>query len=133
MNESDRKVTSILLFILAFCIGLFHFFQGFISIFVFKENEPILSWVCILSGPISTLPATIATMFHKKIGGYWLISGGIITGLSFIWLTKTLESLIFIFIITVPMVLLGPAFLKLYRKKEPNISEWGTIPQNIKE
>jgi hypothetical protein len=81
--KQPNKFTTILLFALAFGIGVFHFFQGFMSIFVFKENEPLLSWVRMLSGPISTLPATITAIFDRRLGGYWLISGGELSGLLF--------------------------------------------------
>lgn len=104
---------SVALFIISFAIGLFHFFQGFMSIFVFKGNEPLLLWVCMLSGPISTLPATIAAIFNRKIGGYWLISGGVTSETSFVWWTKISESWVYILIVTMPMILLGIAFMRV--------------------
>lgn len=121
-----NKFTVILLFAIAIGIGIFHFFEGSMSIFVFKENEPLLSWVCMLSGPISTLPATIAAIFNRKVGGYWLITGGAISGLSFIWWTKIIESWFFILIVTVPMIFLGIAFVNIPKRKNPNISKWST-------
>jgi hypothetical protein len=114
--DQSNKFTTILLFALAFGIGVFHLFQGFMSIFVFKENEPILSWVCMLSGPVSTLPATITAIFNRKLGGYWLISGGVLSGILFIWWTSIVQSWFYILIVTAPMIFLGAAFLRLPKK-----------------
>jgi hypothetical protein len=132
MLEQPNRFTSILLFSLAFGISIFHLFQGVMSIFVFKENEPLMSWICMLSGPMSTLPATITALLNRKIGGYWLISGGTISGISFIWRVGMIESWFFTLIVTVPMIFLGAAFLKVPRtKRAPNSSEWSAIPHNL--
>ena len=129
MNKSKKNLITVALFIISFAIGSFHFFQGFMSI-VILENEPLSAWVCILSGPISTLPATITAIFNRKIGGYWLISGGVISGTSFIWWIKTTESWFYILVGTMPMLLLGMAFLRVttikISEQQPMSDSWST-------
>jgi hypothetical protein len=115
MNKTNRLIT-IAIFLAAIVLGWYHLRQALRAIFVFKNDEPLASWVCIISGPLSTLPA-IASIFNKKVGGYWLISGGAISALSFISATRWLESSFFLLIVVAPMVLLGLAFLGLEQQR----------------
>lgn len=39
--------------------------------------------VLLLSGPISMIAATAVAWRHERIGGWWLIAGGVITGILF--------------------------------------------------
>src|SRR5258708_28105946 len=46
--------------------------------FVFRNGEPLSSWLTVICGPLSTLPAVIWSIPRPKTGAYWLIAGGII-------------------------------------------------------
>lgn len=97
-------------------IGLFQMKKGLRAIFVFGNNEPISSWVFILSGYVSTLPATVAAFFNKKIGGWWLIIAGLISLGLYFFIFKDVPNLKYIFTDILPMFVLGGCFLKLSAK-----------------
>lgn len=65
--------------IIGILIGIAHLKVGIKTAFVFSVNEPILAWVFVLSGPLSTLPAAIVAFFWPKIGGMWLVVGSLLS------------------------------------------------------
>jgi hypothetical protein len=56
-----------------------HLWLGLKAIFVFRNNEPLSTWIFVLLGPLSTLPAVVVGFFWPKIGGTWLIIGSILS------------------------------------------------------
>lgn len=98
----------VICFVIGMVIGLKHLRLGFTALFVFTNNEPLSSWICIICGPISTLPAVITSLFNKKFAGYWLVSGAI---LSFAVISLDRENMLPMMIrISAPMFLIGVAF-----------------------
>ena len=109
MDQKMKKIVTGILFVIAFAVKLFHLRLGLTSIFVFKNNEPLSSWIFIISGPVSTLPATITAIFNKKLAGFWLVSGGI---LSFAAILPDREYMLSALVaIAAPMILIGLAFI----------------------
>jgi hypothetical protein len=109
MNQKMKKSITGVIFIIAFVVGLYHLRLGLTAIFVFKNNEPLSSWICIISGPLSTLPATITAIFNKKLAGFWLVLGGI---LSFATILPDREHMLSILVVfAVPMILIGLTFI----------------------
>jgi hypothetical protein len=54
-------------------LGLWHLWLAGHAIFVFREGEPLWSWVFILSGPGATLVCVIVAAWRQRVGGYLLI------------------------------------------------------------
>ena len=52
------------------------------AIFVFRNDEPALSWVFVLSGPLSVLPASFLAVFEPKYGVPWLVLGSLISSIA---------------------------------------------------
>ena len=65
--------------------------------------------VLLLFGPISLIAATAVAWKHERIGGWWLIAGGIITGILFtIRLTDKPMNLLWISLVyPLPMLVAG--------------------------
>ena len=97
-------------------IGLLQMKKGLRAIFVLGNNEPISSWAFILSGYVSTFPATVASFLNKKIGGWWLIIGGLISLSLYFFIFKDVPNLKYFFTNILPMFVLGGCFLKLSAK-----------------
>lgn len=97
-------------------VGLFQMKKGLRAIFVFGNNESIPSWAFILSGYVSTLPATVTAFFNMKIGGWWLIIGGLISLILYFFIFKSMPDLKYLFTNILPMFVLGGCFLKLSAK-----------------
>ena len=97
-------------------IGVWHITIGLRTLFVFKENEGGVAWICILLGPISTLPANLFSLLKPRFAGLWLIVGG---GMSFFaslaWgnFMGVTWGTVFEFLIKFsgPMIILGVCFL----------------------
>lgn len=115
-KEIKKTVITGALLVIGAGIGLLQMKKGLRAIFVFGNNEPISSWAFILSGYVSTLPATIAAFFNKKIGGWWLIIGGMISLILFFIIFKDVPDLKYFFTNILPMFVLGGCFLKLSAK-----------------
>jgi len=101
-------------------IGLWHIKLGVKALFVFKENERVMAWICMLTGPISTLPSILFALFKPRLAGLWLIFSGGISFLAFlIWggSSSINFGIIFEFLIKFsgPMIALG-VFFWLYSK-----------------
>lgn len=59
-------------------IGLWHLKLGARAGFVARNDEPLSFWIALLTGPFSTLPASITSFFRPVIGGTWLCCGALI-------------------------------------------------------
>ena len=59
-------------------IGLWHLKLGARAWFVARNDEPLSFWIFLLTGPFSTLPASIASFFRPVFGGTWLCCGALI-------------------------------------------------------
>jgi heme/copper-type cytochrome/quinol oxidase subunit 3 len=84
------------------------------ALFVFRENEPITSWLAILLGPATTFLATVVAIFMRKTAGIWLIGSGIAAFLAFNAgqegaTSEHVEP--FLSTILLPMLFIGVAFL----------------------
>ena len=90
MTKSIRKRILVAVYAIAFIVGCIHFDIGLRAIFVFRNNEPLTSWIALIAGPFSTLPATFLALFKRRFGGYWLIAGGLIT-LAMLFVSKDIS------------------------------------------
>jgi hypothetical protein len=107
-----------ILYILAIVVGLYHFWLTVKAIFVFRNNEPLSLWVFTLTGPLSTLPASIVGIFDKRIGGAWLVGGAVVSFVAAIITAGPKadfpEGLWFLRTYSGPMFVLGIAFMGLH-------------------
>lgn len=75
---------------------------------------------CVLSlfGPISMIAATAVAWNHQRIGGWWLITGGIVTGILFTisLIARPLNLLWTLLVYPVPMLVAGALWV-LHAKK----------------
>ncbi len=121
MNKSKRKLITAAIFLAALILGWYHLRLGMKAIFVFRNNEPLDSWIAIIAGPLSTLPATVLALFKKRLGAYWLIMGGLISFAAFLFIREDIEFLQYILrvalMILIPMIGLGSAFIIISKKQ----------------
>lgn len=113
MNLTKRNIIVGAVHFLAIVVGWYHLRLGVSGIIVFKNYQPFAFWVFIIIGPLSTLPAAIMTIINKRIGGYWLLSNGIVSSPFLMMWTKSFDILPFLVRIIFPMIALGIAFLIL--------------------
>jgi hypothetical protein len=113
MKLTKNNILFSALLIVALVIGWFHLRMGLKAIFVFGNNEPFASWACIIGGPLSTLPATLTSIFSKKVGGYWLLVGGVISLTTYVFPAMDFRILSFLLRVILPMIVLGISFLAL--------------------
>lgn len=116
-----QRLLTCSLFIIGVITGIFHLRFAAEAWFVSRNVEPISFWIFLVWGPLSTLPAVIVSLFWKRIGGIWLVSGSLFSLIAWIvgtGTTRDLEDLMRIFIsYTAPMFVLGlAAFLRDYFK-----------------
>lgn len=121
MNNKKQIIITTGLFLVAFVIGWYHLRMGMKAIFVFRNNEPLASWVSIIAGPLSTLPAVSLALFKRKLAGYWLIVGGFISFVAILLVQPdsdilTLSARVALMIL-LPMLGLGAAFMLLKKAK----------------
>ena len=120
----------VLLLSVGVLLGIWHAQMATRTIFTFRNDEPYTSWVGILAGPLSTLPAVALALYRRRWSAHWLIGGGAI---SFIALSvkavakgnpvgESAEFLTsFLMIVIGPMVALGLGLLWIDRhlKNQP--------------
>jgi len=96
-------------------VGIWHLSLALQALFIFRESEPITSWIAIATGPLTTLIATIWAGAQPKLGGRWLIGSDGVALFSFIvgegFLSE--RTLQFALWISLPMAIIGVAFLWL--------------------
>jgi hypothetical protein len=118
MQLKTKTALLIVLLSAGVLVGIWHFQFAGRSIFVFREKEPILSWFAVLFGPASTLPAVITGAFSRRIGGFWLVVGSILSLVSFSLLQPfTAADIGFALQFSLPMLLLGIGLILLSRNK----------------
>ena len=123
-----KKLVLLALLLAGFATGIWHHRLGVRAIFVFKGNEPVFTWIAMIAGPLSTLPATVASIFNRKIGGYWLVGGGFLSLLSIsVGGELTTEQIGQWFVMmSAPMLAIGAGFLLLMKwsaSKPENVPE----------
>ena len=91
-------------------VGWWHARNALTAVMVFRQGEPATSWITVLFGPFSTLPALVASLFSRKVGGYWLIVGSLISLMAFV-IESTENVLPFFLTVTLPMLALGGGLL----------------------
>lgn len=115
-----QRILSYGVLIIGILVGISHLKVGVKTMFVFGVNEPVLAWMFVLSGPLSTLPAVIVAFFWPKIGGIWLISGSIVSiiAITILGINKgDFEDIMWYFIsYSTPMLVLGIASLLMKGK-----------------
>ena len=99
-------------------VGIVHHMIGLRSLFVFRNAEPLSSWMIILGGPLTTLPAVLMGLFRRSWGAIWLIAGGLFS-LSVVIVTEATSgeriaeiaaaAFRFSVMFTIPMVTIGMA------------------------
>jgi hypothetical protein len=106
---SKRQIIFIVIIILSIIVGIWHLRLGMKALFVFRQDEPITSWITIFSGPLSTLPAVIFALFRNKLGSGWVVLGGILSLIAlFIEENYQLENIVqYCLKITIPMISIG--------------------------
>ena len=60
-------------------VGMGHAQIGARAIFTFRSDEPVSSWVGVLLGPLSTLPAVALAMVTRRWSAAWLVVGGLVS------------------------------------------------------
>lgn len=108
-----KRKMLIVLAMIAVAVGVWHGYIARQAFFVFREDEPITSWLAVLLGPSSTLLASVVAVFLRKTGGVWLIASGIAAFGSFLigegQITEHVPP--FLLQISIPMIALGAAFI----------------------
>jgi hypothetical protein len=129
MNTANKRKLLITTYVIAFLIGCIHFGIGLQAIFVFRNNEPLTSWLAVIGGLLATLPATILALFKRKLGGYWLIIIGGILSATLIFSKEfsfadilSLEALLRIGLIIILPIGLGSSFLYLSKEQDQKIT-----------
>ena len=102
-------------------VGAYHAWLAVKAIFVFRNNEPLSTWIFTLAGPLSTLPASVAGIVNMKTSGLWLIVGSVVSFIAAmvtagsnadidtaIWFLRTYSG---------PMFVLGILFSVLYYRQ----------------
>jgi hypothetical protein len=75
----SKELGKFSLILSSLAIGIWHFGFALKAIFVFRPKESLLLWIIIFAGPLSTLPAVLVSLFWFRIGGIWLVCGGLVS------------------------------------------------------
>ncbi len=70
----------LLLLLFAVPLGIWHWKLGNAGIFVFRNGEPLSSWVAVISGVLSTLPLVVLSIWSPRWGGWGLLVGAVVSG-----------------------------------------------------
>ena len=111
-----RPPIFIVLVVVGSAIGLWHLSLAFGAVFVFREGEPLSSWLFIISGPGATLVCVLVGAWRPLIGGIMLVGLAVASaivlaiGVPIDVLLPAAE------MIMLPMFLLGAAFIFLARR-----------------
>ena len=102
-------------------VGLFHWYLAAQVIFVFRQSEPVSSWVALLTGPTITLPLVVLGLWFPKWAGIFLIIGSILSGYatSIGTSSEDMHDLVVevIRIIAAPMAILGIGLLVVAQRR----------------
>lgn len=113
-----KRALLIILTVAGVAVGVWQFRLATQAIFVFRSGEPLTSWIAMLCGPVSTLPAVVLSLFRKRAGAYWLVAGSLISFVAFLLGEGGITENIFPFLwmMATPMLLIGVAMIILTRK-----------------
>jgi len=113
------NAVSVIAICLAIGLGVWHFNLALQAVLVFRSDEPIFSWIAIVTGPACTLPAALLSVFAKQVGGYWLVASGIFSFLMFAVGEHGATENLFPFVsrISVPMTLVGAILIHLSKMR----------------
>lgn len=108
-TQSFFKILLYFITIIGFVIGAWHLRYALTAIFLFKEDEPWTSWAYMFSGPLSTFPVIIISLFKRKLAGIWLALGSILSTSIFIVSEKGANEYLLSVAgkVTLPMLILG--------------------------
>jgi hypothetical protein len=67
---------------LAVPLGLWHCYFAASALFVFRQNEPIASWIAVLVGPTLTLPLVVMSLWNRRAAGLGFVVASIVSGLA---------------------------------------------------
>ena len=70
--------------ILGLIVAIWHTTVAMQALFVFRENEPLSSWLALVSAPALTAVGCIVAIFHRLAGGLVVMSGGLIAAVAFL-------------------------------------------------
>lgn len=110
-----KRAVLITICILGVLLGLWHLRLATQAVFVFRESEPIASWLAIVLGPAATLFLGILAIFLRKVGGIALIVCGVAALIFFVVSDEPSREHVTSFLvqISLPMVVIGIAFFLL--------------------
>ena len=54
------------------------------AIFVFRNDEPITSWLALCLGPLLTVVGCVVAYFHRLAGGITVLAGGLLSAAAFV-------------------------------------------------
>src|SRR6266851_1477147 len=60
-------------------LGVLHYRFAMRALWVFRNDEPLSSLVMLFAGPLSTLPATLLAVLHRRWGAVWLPGGALVS------------------------------------------------------
>jgi hypothetical protein len=106
----SKEFGKFVLILTSLVIGIWHFGFALKALFVFRPKEPLSMWIIILAGPLSTLPAVLVSFIWIRIGGIWLVCGGLISLIALLFLeipNKFLDVFQYALKFIGPMLLLG--------------------------
>lgn len=108
-----RSAPFVLVALIGILLGLWHAQLAMQAVFVFKQDEPLTSWLSIALGPASTLIASVIAIFFKRTGGIWLIASGLVSSVVFVIGEHGLSEHVggFLLQIALPMIAVGAGFL----------------------
>ena len=65
----------VLLVLIGLAMGVWHFRLAWVSMFVFRNDEPMSSWVWVYSGLMSTLPLMVLSIWRPRWAAVGLLLG----------------------------------------------------------
>ena len=106
-------------------IGLWHAQLGAKALFIVRNDEPYSSWIAVLCGPLSTLPAVALGILTRRWGAAWLVAGALVSlGASAMGAAGSGHGpgvvaehvLAFLLMVSGPMIALGSGLIWLQRR-----------------
>ncbi len=114
-----RRALVIAVTIAGCAVGVLHLWLAATAIFLFKTGEPWTSWVSIICGPVSTLPAVVLSLFNRRAAGIWLIAGSFFSFGAFLMGEGGVTDNVFpyIWMMAAPMFVMGVIMVMLAKIK----------------
>lgn len=108
-----RLAPFVLVGLIGILLGLWHAELAMQAVFVFRQEEPLTSWLSIALGPATTLIASVIAIFFRKTGGIWLVASGAASFVVFVIGEDGLSEHVggFLLRISLPMIAVGAGFL----------------------